>query len=213
MNLILHLGGGGFQPIGVRLIKPVRFRSLTAEAEGWGGWSSSRRSSMRGGWNRLGTRHSVTKGAWRTKRPTSGHFATLLLSLALLAPSFAEEPKWAPWTEPDFPFTSTSLDLRDLDPKSVPMNVVPRGLLLNLGHDTWVCFDTELLRVAAVWTGHGVTPEALGPLSYQEAGNFKTRGGQELLPKPDGKILLWNGFYPGWQLGETVSTEDRKSVV
>jgi cytochrome c2 len=53
-----------------------------------------------------------------------------------------------------------------------------------------------------------VTPEALGPLSYQEAGNFKTLGGQDKLPKPDGEILLTNGVYPGWQVGEHVSLED-----
>ncbi len=131
-----------------------------------------------------------------------------MLALALATSAFADEPKWAPWQEPDFPFTSTSLDLRELDPKSVPMNVVPRGLLLNLGHEAWVCFDTELLRVAAVWRGHGVTAEALGPLTYQEAGNFKTRGGQELLPKPDGTILLSTGVYPGWQTGTEPSFTD-----
>ncbi len=138
----------------------------------------------------------------------SGFFLGLV---GCLVCAFADGPKYAPWTEPEFPFTSTSLDLRDLDPTSVPMNVTPRGLLLNLGEKTWVCFDTELLRVAAVWKGKGVTPEALGPLTYQEAGNFKTRGGQELLPKPDGEVVLWNGVYPGWQLDETVAfTDGRK---
>jgi cytochrome c2 len=118
----------------------------------------------------------------------------------LLAISALADAKWAPWVQPDFPFFGSSLDLRDADPNSVPMNVTPRGIVLNLGHDCWACFDSELLRVSAIWMGKGVTPEALGPLSYQEAGHFKTLGGQSKLPKPDGTLLLTSGVYPGWQV-------------
>lgn len=128
--------------------------------------------------------------------------------LAMPASMRCAESKWAPWIEPDSPFFSSSLDLRDTGPESVPMNVTPRGLVLNLGHDCWVCFDTELLRVSAIWIGKGVTPEALGPLSYQEAGNFKTLGGQSKLPKPDGTLMLTNGVYPGWQIGRGVMLGD-----
>jgi cytochrome c2 len=131
-----------------------------------------------------------------------------MLALPFFAVSALAADKWAPWIEPDFPFFSSSLDLRDKGPKSVPMNITPRGIVLNLGHDCWACFDTELLRVSAIWKGKGVTPEALGPLSYQEAGNFKTLGGQDKLPKPEGEILLTNGVYPGWQVGEKISLED-----
>jgi hypothetical protein len=134
--------------------------------------------------------------------------ALVLVALPLLAAAALAEDKWAPWIEKDFPFFSSSLDLRDAGPKSVPMNVTPRGIVLNLGHDCWACFDTELLRVSAIWKGKSVTPEALGPLSYQEAGNFKTLGGQDKLPKPDGTLILTNGVYPGWQVGEKASLED-----
>lgn len=124
---------------------------------------------------------------------------SLLALLSLTAASVADT-KWAPWVQPEFPFFGSSLDLRDTDPNSVPMNVTPRGLVLNLGHDCWACFDTELLRVSAIWIGKGVTPEALGPLSYQENGNYKTLGGQSKLPKPDGTLMLTSGVYPGWQV-------------
>ena len=123
---------------------------------------------------------------------------SLLALLSLTAASVADT-KWAPWVQPDFPFFGSSLDLRNTDPNSVPMNITPRGLVLNLGHDCWACFDTELLRISAIWTGKGVTPEALGPLSYQESGNYKTLGGQSKLPKPDGALMLTSGVYPGWQ--------------
>lgn len=123
-----------------------------------------------------------------------------------VAPKAAD--KYAPWIEPEFPFFSSSLDLRDVTPGATPMNITPRGLVLNLGSGAWACFDVDLLRVAAVWTGNGVTPEALGPLSYQESGNHKTLGGQTKLPKPDGALLLANGIYPGWQIGGRVSFDD-----
>ena len=131
---------------------------------------------------------------------TCGLFATM--------PLRAADSRWAPWIEPDFPFFSSTLDRRETQPRSVPMNVTPRGIVLNLGNDYWVCFDTELLRVAAIWRGKAVTPEALGPLSYQESGNLKTLVGQTKLPKPDGSLLLTNGMYPGWQTGQRVSLED-----
>jgi cytochrome c2 len=113
---------------------------------------------------------------------------------------------WAPWIEPDFPFFSSTLDLRDVDPGSKPSNITPRGIVLNLGGDCWACFDTELLRVSAIWLGKAVTEAALAPISYQKG--IKTIGGQSKLPKPDGKIWLINGVYPGWQTGESVSLAD-----
>jgi mono/diheme cytochrome c family protein len=124
--------------------------------------------------------------------------------LPIAAPA---EDRYAPWVQADFPFFGASLDLRAIEPEAKPFNVVPRGLVLNLGHDCWACFDTELLRVAAVWQGKGVTPEALGPLTWQDT-HLKTLVGQEKLPKPDGEVWLMNGVYPGWQTGATVSLDD-----
>ncbi len=133
---------------------------------------------------------------------------TLTAALLLLTPLAAED-RYAPWVQPDFPFFSSSLDLRALQPDAQPFNVTPRGLVLNLGHDCWACFDTESLRVAAVWRGRGVTPEALGPLTWQDT-HLKTIGGQDKLPKPDGEVWLINGIYPGWQTGGAVSLADSR---
>jgi cytochrome c2 len=131
----------------------------------------------------------------------------LLFSSCVLASRASGADRWAPWVEHDFPFFSSSLDLRSVAPKSTPMNVVPRGIVLNLGHDCWACFETELLRVAAIWRGKEVTDDALAQLSYQN-GNIKTVGGQSKLPKPDGTLWLSNGVYPGWQVGEKISLDD-----
>ena len=134
---------------------------------------------------------------------------TLLVSCLLAAPLDAADP-WAPWVETDQPFFSSSLDLRATAPNAIPWNITPRGIVLNLGHDCWACFDIDLLRVSAMWSGKGVTPDALTQLSYQDK-PLKTLGGQSKLPKPDGKIWLTNGVYPGWQTGDSISLEDPRA--
>jgi cytochrome c2 len=131
----------------------------------------------------------------------------LLLAAVLLPFSGFGADRYAPWVQPDFPFFGATLDLRGLDPEAKPHQVVPRGLILNLGRDSWACFDTELLRLAAVWSGAGVTPEALGPLTWQDT-HLKTLGGQDKLPKPDGDVWLLNGVYPGWQTSAAISLDD-----
>ncbi|HYR57715.1 MAG TPA: DUF6797 domain-containing protein, partial [Chthoniobacteraceae bacterium] len=115
---------------------------------------------------------------------------------------------WAEWVESNFPFFSSVLDARKAGAGLPQNNLTPRGLVLNLGHECWACFDTDLLRVVAIWDGKGVTPEALAPLSYHDAG-LKTLDGQSKLPVPDGHVWLVNGIYPGWQLGERTLIDPR----
>ena len=114
---------------------------------------------------------------------------------------------WAEWIEPDFPFFSSVLDAGRAGPEFPTRNLTPRGLVLNLGRGHWVGFDTDLLRVAAVWRGNAVTPRALAPGSYREP-DRKTQGGQSPLPEPDGKVWAANGIYPGWQAGARPSLDD-----
>ncbi len=117
---------------------------------------------------------------------------------------------WAEWIEPDFPFFSSVVDGRHAGAGFPTNNLTPRGLVINLGQGVSACFDTDLLRVSAVWMGKGVTPEAIAPLSYHDAGS-KTQEGQTKLPVPDGRVWLANGIYPGWQLGEhPVLTDPRE---
>ena len=136
------------------------------------------------------------------------HGLVLTAVVASNVACFAGDDPWKPWVEPDFPFFSSALDLRPQMPKdSIPWNITPRGIILNLGHDCWACFDTDLLRISAVWSGKGVTEDSIAPLSYQNK-PLKTVGGQSKLPKPDGKVWLLNGVYPGWQVGEKISLVD-----
>jgi len=79
--------------------------------------------------------------------------------------------------------------------------------VLRVSRDVWAAFDVDLIRVAAIWRGNGVTPVALAPGSYHHP-DKKTPGGQAPLPEPDGTVWIANGIYPGWQVGETVSLTD-----
>lgn len=118
---------------------------------------------------------------------------------------------WGEWVEPDFPFFSSVLDCRDLGEGFPKDNLTPRGLILNLGHNLWACFDTELLRIACIWESEPgkppITMTALATGSYYVAGQ-KTKDGQDDLPKPVGKVWLANGLYPGWQVGDKPSFTD-----
>src|SRR5688572_18046694 len=114
---------------------------------------------------------------------------------------------WADFVETNFPFFSSVLDARKAGPTWPADNLTPRGLILNLGHGCWACFDTELLRVSAVWSGTGVTPVSMSQGSYHTAG-VKVPEGQEMLPQIIGAPWLANGIYPGWQTGERILMTD-----
>ena len=118
-----------------------------------------------------------------------------------------QKPDLAPWVEPDFPFYSSELDARKAGAALPATNLSPRALVLNLGDGLWAAFDPDLLRVAAMWRGNGVTPKALAPGSYLEP-DKKTPGGQTPAPEPDGTVWVANGIYPGWQAGQHLSLTD-----
>jgi len=134
----------------------------------------------------------------------------LSLATNLRSQSSQDASPWADWVEPNFPFFSSIVDARKVDDGPTENNLTPRGILLNLGYDCWACFDTDLLRVSAIWQGPGVRPVALAPKSYHPWGR-KTQGGQEVLPEPDGNLWLANGIYPGWQAGEQLQWSDPRA--
>ncbi len=114
---------------------------------------------------------------------------------------------WAGFVETNFPFFSSVLDARKLGAGLPADNLTPRGIVLNLGHDCWACFDTELLRMSAVWTGAAVTPVSMAQISYH-ATFTKAEEGQTTLPRIVGEPWIANGLYPGWQVGEQLSQAD-----
>jgi len=117
------------------------------------------------------------------------------------------EVLWGDFVETNFPFVSSVLDARRADAGSPTDNLTPRGIILNLGNDCWACFDTDLLRMSAIWTGKGVSPVSMAQGSYHSPGE-KAPEGQEKLPQILGTTWLSNGIYPGWQVGEQLSLVD-----
>ena len=88
------------------------------------------------------------------------------LGFAVQAAEKVAMSPWGDFIEVDFPFFSSVVDARNLGDGLPADNLTPRALVLNLGHDCWAAFDTELLRVAAVWTGQGVSPTSMAQGSY-----------------------------------------------
>jgi hypothetical protein len=131
------------------------------------------------------------------------------LSLKAGQPVFDKPPSgdWADFVEPNFPFFGSSLDARKIDKDWPTNNLTARGIVLNLGHGLWACFDTDLIRMAAIWTGKGVSETSMAQISYHDAGK-KAVEGEEHLPEPIGTPWLANGIYPGWQTGAQFSMED-----
>src|SRR3954469_7265085 len=128
--------------------------------------------------------------------------AILLLGLFVFWCGAAEGPKkskvqktqaklspWAEFVEPGFPFYSSVLDARKLGKGWPAENLTPRGLILNLGNNSWACFDTDLLRVSAVWQGKGLTSASMAQGSYHTEGE-KAPEGQGKLPEIDGAVWL-----------------------
>lgn len=153
----------------------------------------------------------LTPGCPGAEKPAARTKSKNAKEAASSVPAKPADSPWGDWVEKDFPFFSSVLDCRDLGEGFPKDNLTPRGIILNLGHNLWACYDTDLLRIAALWEGEEgkppVTPEALAPGSYHVAGQ-KTKDGQDFLPKPIGKVWLANGIYPGWQIGDKPSFTD-----
>lgn len=147
--------------------------------------------------------------------------ATLLAFGAIAADKKADKSKpekrrkaWVPQgdMDQDFPFTSACVGA----PFPGPKNDAHKGVAIKLGNDAYMCFDTDLLRMAFGWTGkylnfigvaydgqHGPHPTIAGdqvfgthqlPGVADELGEFK-----DTRPEPYGPISEeighWNGLY------------------
>jgi mono/diheme cytochrome c family protein len=132
-----------------------------------------------------------------------------IITLFVAAPALeaaSEQAEWAPFVEPNFPFFSSVLDARNLGPTN---NLTPRGLILNFPQDLHVCFDIDLLRVAAVWQGPGVTPVSMAQGSYERANwGKKAPEGQKELPQIAGAPIFLNPLTPGVLAGSSGDWKD-----
>jgi len=145
----------------------------------------------------------IAAGVWMVDSPELGALAPAEQQPAA---STVSSP-WADFVEPAFPFTSSVLDARGLGNGWPTDNLTTRALILNLGRGMWAAFDTDLLRVSAIWSGTGVTPTSMAQTSYHNAGE-RAPIGQGKLPTIAGTPWVANGLYPGWQNGTTITRSD-----
>ncbi|MEP6662685.1 MAG: DUF6797 domain-containing protein, partial [Verrucomicrobiota bacterium] len=124
-----------------------------------------------------------------------------------------ERKKWVAQgvLDQDFPFQNACI--------SAPFpanNIAHKGIALKIGHDAYVCFDTDLLRMSAGWTGkylnfngvafddaHGTHPSIAGEQKFgtkvlpgfsDENGVFADPRPAPFGPVPE-KLARWNGLY------------------
>jgi len=139
--------------------------------------------------------------------------ALLSLTVLLLITCCTEKPKtevnldeveFAPFVEKEFPFITTSLMIRHDDEWFIENNVVARCVALILGERSYACFDTDMLRWAAAWTGDFVPMEGVAHKSYPD---YLGRNDRMVdLPSPP---HIYSGQYPGWNAGEPVFSDPR----
>lgn len=109
--------------------------------------------------------------------------ALMAISLVFTAPAKAQFAGANNMNPMDHgPFVSSTITL---DPWSERGIIVHKGVAVKAGHDATMVFDTDLLRVAAAWTG--------GLLHWLPA-----RDGLEQWPTPDGHLHFLNSEKVGW---------------
>ena len=123
-----------------------------------------------------------------------------LLLFALLVHAFsgavAQDSPYGSYIEADFPFLSSSVEARALGDGFPTDNLTVRGLVFPLGHHTYVCFDTDMLRLSVGWTGEFLSLGNVRMRSYHTP-HVKAKGGQEELARVLGQPIFANGLYPG----------------
>lgn len=115
-----------------------------------------------------------------------------------------DEAEFAPFVEREFPFITTFLMGTYNDEWMPENNITARCLALILGDDAYACFDTDLLRWSAAWTGDFVPMETMAQVSYH---NFFERN--RTLPALPAPPHLVTGLYPGWNAGEPLLSDPR----
>ena len=139
--------------------------------------------------------------------------ALLIAGSAFGASSYvarSSDPLYTGFLDQEFPFVEASVDMRGLAPEGTNENLVPRAVVIPLADDVFVCFDTELLRVAGIWKGGFLTMRGLAMKSYDEPLNQMGMG-QSDLAKPLNKVVFSTGLYAGWQRPGEYAFEDPRS--
>ena len=115
---------------------------------------------------------------------------------------------WGEYVEPGFPFVGGTVDARSLANGEREDNLIIRGVIVFLGNDTYACYDTDLVRLGAVWSGDFLDYKSMAAHSYYHQGK-KNQGGQTWVSRPLGEALSVTGLYPGAALGSLSERDPR----
>lgn len=132
------------------------------------------------------------------------HFICLFLASASLA--WAEVGEFL---EKEAPFLNTALLIEEGKSEK---NIVRRGVLVPLGEDTWACFDTDLLRWAAVWVAQKgkppITMDSMAAVSYPDK-----KAKAKFAPRLKGKIIDSMPELPGAGSGVVALPDTRPRLL
>jgi glucose/arabinose dehydrogenase len=123
--------------------------------------------------------------------PTVGTFAVVLvcLSVQALAKPF-DEMNYGPYFTMSLEAPGPKVaDIEKGQGSRGALNIAQKGLVIRLGkqNEANVCFDTDLLRYSAAWTG--------GLIDWR---SIVFDGSHGSWPKLKGKFVFGNGVRPGW---------------
>lgn len=111
----------------------------------------------------------------------------------------------AHYVEPDFPFITSSIDLRDMGRGLPDWNITSRGVIMELGREAYACFDTDLLRWSVAWTGDHIALTGMAQISYDDFFNKRNK-----YPTVLGEPQIATGVYPGWRVGQAGYDDPRQ---
>ncbi len=115
-----------------------------------------------------------------------------------------DEVEFDPFVEREFPFITTSMMMRHENEWFIENNVAARCIALILGEESYACFDTDMLRWSAAWTGDFVPLEGVSHKAYPD---YLGRNDKmvELSTSPH----IVTGQYPGWNAGDPLFDDPR----
>ena len=121
----------------------------------------------------------------RSSRAAVALLVVGLVPIGALLPGGGVRGQTAPMNRMDHgPFVSSTITLDPLSPRGI---IVQKGIAVRVAPDATMVFDTELLRVAAAWTG--------GLLHWRPA-----RDSLQEWPTPDGHLHFLNPEKAGWSV-------------
>ena len=134
-------------------------------------------------------------------------FAFGFLTLLLLLSNSVAGPAVGPFLERETPFLSSALLIKD----GKRINPVRRGILVPLEDEHWACFDTDLLRWAAVWKAPaGQPPLSLDSMAAISYPNAKAKAKSP--PSLKGELLFSSPTLPGGGPGALSADDPRPGL-